>query len=117
VRQILIDDIRDFHIVDRIARTYADGIQALEHEGPWDVLWLDHDLGRDPSPALDRYWNGHDVLVWIEEHKEFMPRAVVCVSGNPSGRERIERGIQRMYGRTFTADDIREMEAGGADLS
>ncbi len=52
MRTLLIDDLREI-AVDRVARTFLDGIAALK-EGSWDLVLLDHDLG-DPNPRHTGY--------------------------------------------------------------
>lgn len=101
MRHLLIDDFRDFH-VDKIARTYLDGIEALKAE-KWDVLWLDHDLG---PMSGDRH--GAHIMDWLEEHPEHLPGMIICVSSNPPGRQYIERVVKRIYGRNFTYEDTKE---------
>jgi len=101
-KHLLIDDFRDFY-VDKICRTYDEGIKALSEE-PWDVLWLDHDLG----PMSGGKSGGH-VMDWLEEHPEHLPGFIVCVSDNPYGRQYIERVVKKLYGRTFTYEDTVEV--------
>jgi hypothetical protein len=97
-KHLLIDDFRDFY-VDKICRTYDEGIAALSSE-VWDVLWLDHDLG---PMSGDRH-GGH-VMDWLEEHPENLPGLIICVSSNPPGRQYIESVVKKIYGRTFTFKD------------
>jgi hypothetical protein len=61
MKTLLIDDLREI-AADRVPRTFSEGIQALR-EGPWDLLFLDHDLG-DPNPRH----TGYDILCWLEEN-------------------------------------------------
>lgn len=86
-RMLLIDDTRTIH-VDRTARTYDDGIVALRDEGPWDVLYLDHDLGEAKS--------GYDIANWLERNPQYRPMEVTLVTGNPVGRENIARALLAM---------------------
>jgi len=87
---LLIDDERTFDDATCIARNATDGIYELEHNGVWDKLYLDHDLGEDGT--------GYDVICWLEENPSFMPKEVVCVSANPPGRDRINVVIKKIYG-------------------
>ena len=96
-RHLLIDDIRTLNC-DKIARTYEEGIAALQEE-KWDVLWLDHDLGfmhygKDYSDEK----TGYDIMCWLEEHPEHLPGRIEIVSSNPVGRERIQRVKDKLYG-------------------
>ena len=86
MRTLAIDDTRDFDVT-RLERDYFGGIDALENDGPWDRLYLDHDLGFTDS---GEEWNGYCIMVWIEKHPEFAPKEIVCVSSNPVGIRRME---------------------------
>lgn len=76
-----------------IARTYTLGIQALQLMGPWDVLYLDHDLS---CPGLvEAEKTGYHVACWIEEqvHNQnlhLVPKNIICISSNPAGIQKIE---------------------------
>jgi hypothetical protein len=90
-RTLLIDDVRDLP-AQLIARTYDDGIRALELMGPWDVLLLDHDLSdADPTKTGSRLMN------WLEEHPQFLPNQIRLVTSNPVGRKYMEAVIERLY--------------------
>jgi hypothetical protein len=96
-RTLLIDDLRPFN-VNIIARTYVDGIWELRHHGPWDVLYLDHDLGNNSyDKHLDRDRTGYDVLCWLEEHKQFLPKKIVVVSDNAVGIQKMKQTIEILY--------------------
>lgn len=41
---LMIDDLRTIKGVE-VARNYREGLDYLQHGGPWDLLYLDHDLG------------------------------------------------------------------------
>ena len=90
MRTLLIDDIREFN-VNRIARSYDDGVCALLQEGPWDVLYLDHDLG-DEDPAK----TGYGIMCWFEQHPEYLPKKIEFVTGNQVGRVNMQRVKDRM---------------------
>lgn len=101
----MIDDTRDesnvSQRIDLIARTYWTGIAALEKMGPWDLLFLDHDLNSfEPGPTLERLGRertGYDVICFLEENPQFLPKEIRCISSNPAGRKRIEMVIQKLY--------------------
>ncbi len=95
IRELLIDDMRN-RDVDRIARTYDDGILALEKEGPWDVLYLDHDLG---CFSEGKEYTGYDVLCWIEAFPEFAPKKIELVTSNPAVRIKMLQTIEKIYER------------------
>jgi hypothetical protein len=90
IRELLIDDIRSLG-VDVIARTYDDGIKALKEMGPWDVLFLDHDLGCFDENG--REMTGRDIMKFLISNPQLAPKKIICVSGNPYGREYIESQI------------------------
>lgn len=94
IKTLLIDDMRNLK-ADKIARTYDDGIKALESE-QWDVLLLDHDLGCFDKNG--REWTGYDVMCWLETHLKYLPTCDIrVVSSNPAGRIRMESVINKLY--------------------
>lgn len=104
-RILLIDDARSLEQVHKhqsndsyiasIARDYFEGIRLLREEGPWDVLYLDHDLA---SFIEGKEKTGYDVICWLEENTEYLPlNGIYCVSSNPVGRQRIEQVIKKLY--------------------
>jgi hypothetical protein len=105
-RALVIDDIRnEDHIgLDTlhptqdilIARNYEMGKQALTHLGPWDILYLDHDLGEGK--------NGYQIIEWLEEqlfnnNLNFLPKELIVISSNPVGIEKINKGWQAIQAR------------------
>lgn len=91
MKTLLIDDMRDIK-VDRIARTYDDGIQALTNEGPWDILYLDHDLGEeDPKKT------GYGIINFLEANPDKLPGKIELVTSNPVGRKQMQTVIERLY--------------------
>ena len=89
-RTLLIEDLRDIKAT-RIARTYDDGIAALQEE-VWDVLYLDHDFGDN-----DPHKTGYGVICWLEANTEHLPRKIVLVTSNPVGRKQMETVIAKLY--------------------
>lgn len=90
MRVLLIDDVRDI-VADRVARTFDDGIAALQGE-KWDKVYLDHDLA-DPDPAK----TGYDILNWLEANPEHLPVEIFLVTQNPVGRQKMVLLIERLY--------------------
>jgi hypothetical protein len=81
-----------------IARTYTLGINALRFMGPWDVVYLDHDFG-DPDGKT-----GYHVICQMEEWAfdykfDLLPKDLICVSSNGSGRLNIESGWRSIKDR------------------
>lgn len=92
-RILLIDDLRDLPS-DRIARNFADGIYALQNDGPWDELLLDHDLASWDADHRER--TGYHIVLFLEANPEFRPRFVRLVTGNPVGRDNMARALEAM---------------------
>jgi len=91
VKTLLIDDLREIKAT-RVARTYDDGIHALVSEGPWDMLYLDHDFG-DPDPAK----TGYGIMKFLELNPELKPIKIVLVTSNPVGRKYMQMVIDKLY--------------------
>jgi len=100
MRSLLIDDCRSFS-VSVIARNYFEGVRQLQLNGPWDHLYLDHDLGGMGNdsfcPVKNREMTGYDVMCWLEEHPEFLPAKITLVTDNPVGRQKMQTIIDRLY--------------------
>lgn len=93
MRTLLIDDLRNIE-ADRVARTFDDGIVALRDEGPWDELFLDHDLG-DFVIGTER--TGEHIMKFLEENPQYLPGNIILVTANPVGRQRMEVIIKKLY--------------------
>lgn len=96
MRVLLIDDLRNIK-ADRVARTFEDGIKALAEEGPWDILYLDHDLGdEDPKHT------GYGIMCFLEEmyfngSPHLRPKEIRKVTSNPVGWNNIQMVINNLY--------------------
>jgi len=93
-RALLIDDMRNIR-ADYVARTFDDGVYALLNEGPWEILYLDHDLG-DPVP----YKTGYDIINFLEANPVLLPKKIILVTDNPVGRQKMQKVINRLYGKS-----------------
>ena len=104
---LLIDDLRDLdYVIDKylgksitgtigyIARTYEQGIEALKTTGPFDLLFLDHDLA---SFEGDREKTGYDVVCFLEANSELLPRKTILVTSNPVGRQKMQTVLDKLY--------------------
>lgn len=98
---LLIDDIRSEEMLrsmghraapTHIARTYDDAIKALSTEGPFDLVYLDHDLGEDEMAKT-----GYGVMNFLEANTEFLPGKIVLVTSNPVGRRQMQTVIEKLY--------------------
>ena len=94
MRILLIDDVRNLE-ADVIARNYNEGIKQLKFNGGWDLLMLDHDLAS--FDINNKETTGYDIMCWLEENNEFLPKKIICVSANPVGRDRINVVIDKLY--------------------
>jgi CheY-like chemotaxis protein len=65
-------------------RTAEDTIYQLIHHGPWDMVFLDHDLGGQQMVESGQ-GTGYEVAKWLSENKEFLPGCVIIHSYNPAG--------------------------------
>lgn len=102
MKTLLIDDLRAVDFVNQtwnvnvtdVARTFADGINALK-EGNIDTLLLDHDLA-----SFDEEGNeltGYKIMVFLEENPEFLPKRILLVTSNPVGRANMQRVIDKLF--------------------
>jgi len=99
---LLIDDLRSEDIIEitygkrptHVARDYDQGIKALKEEGPFDLLYLDHDLG-DYNKFVER--TGYDVMCFLEENPQFLPKEIVFVTANPVGRKKMMAVYRKLY--------------------
>lgn len=130
VRRLLIDDKRydkqDIYgipVCDVVVRNPLNGVLALIQMGSFDELYLDHDMGQgthirvgmnpgghfsihqidsgeDHLPFGDFEYSGYGVLCFLEEFKEFRPKAVILVTDNASARVKMSKALEAM-GYTF----------------
>lgn len=99
MKVLLIDDRRNMN-ADYIARTFEDGVYKLKTQ-KWDVLYLDHDLGKFKK-------SGYDVMLFLDNNREFIPKIILCISDSPGNKDQINGMIKDIYGRVF---DIRDVQA------
>lgn len=81
----------------RIARSYQEGIDALEQEA-WDLLVLDHDLADFSGPENEER-TGFHVLDWLGAHLDRLPEEIQLITDNGSRRLPMVTSIQRLYER------------------
>lgn len=102
MKTLLIDDARDVDFVNdtwcvtvtHIARTYGEGIRQLK-EGGIDLLLLDHDLACYDDDGNEL--TGYKVMLYLEEHPEYLPGRIVLVTSNPVGRDKMQTVIDKLY--------------------
>lgn len=104
MRILLIDDVRLPSYVQgtygidleataewHVAKNYEEGVSLLR-QGGWDMLCLDHDLGNETAKT------GYDVMCFLEENTQYLPKEIFIVSANPVGRKRMQQVIDKLYG-------------------
>ena len=110
MKVLLIDDLRQFDgeriktmyyrwspgDTIKIARSFKQGIDMLKNRGPWDLLLLDHDLGKKEGKPEK---NGYHIMCWLEEYTQYLPKDIKIVSDNPTGRKNMQVVINKLYGR------------------
>lgn len=101
MKVLLIDDMRTEEMLrmqglvimpTHTVRTYDDAILALRNEGPFDLVYLDHDLGEDEMSKT-----GYGLMNFLEANTEFLPGQIHIVSSNPVGRTQMQTVINRLY--------------------
>ena len=105
MRALVVDDQRIFaeypDYVWTHATTSQEGIEYLVVSGPWDEVWLDHDLGMESEGS------GYDLvqeLVMAFENGDLRPTDVLAPDGrvlvhsmNPAGAERMVQALTRYF--------------------
>lgn len=94
-RTLVVDDNRVLRHEDEFddevsyALTSAAALRELQNSVPYDVIWLDHDLGGDDTtlPVVD----------WLVQNPIRGPEYVVVHTQNPVGRKRIIQALERLY--------------------
>jgi len=95
-RILAIDDMRECKGATVLARTYQEGMDCLFKLGPWDELWIDHDLGhKDPSGGREK--TGYDILCSLEAlwpvHRV---DTIILLTSNASGRLRMIQVMEQL---------------------
>lgn len=93
MKTLLIDDLRNIP-ADIVARNYDAGIEALRDQGPFDLLYLDHDLG-DYAHGVEK--TGYDIMLFLEENPQYLPKEIKLVTSNPVGRRKMQVVIDKLY--------------------
>jgi len=97
---LVIDDYKNIK-ADYIARTFEDGVRKLRSE-KWDLLYIDHNLGEFKK-------SGYDIMVFLKENKQYIPKMIICISDSPDGELLINGMIKDIYGRTFNNQEVSEL--------
>ena len=79
-RVLVIDDQREFPEADYVAKTAQEGKHQLEHNGPWHLLLLDHDL--NSYTEFSKEITGYDIMCWLEENPQFLPKSIALITSN-----------------------------------
>jgi hypothetical protein len=97
MRVLAIDDTRELPEAHVLARNYDEGLLQLERNGPWDLLLLDHDLASFDKDGREK--TGYDIMCWLEQNVDKLPKKIECVSANPVGRARIVALSVKLYAK------------------
>lgn len=92
---LLIDDQRnpnDLGCECVIARTFDEGLAALQEGESYTLLLLDHDLG-DPDPKK----TGWDLLCWLEEHSKHIPERIKIITNNGAVFQKMQKLADKLY--------------------
>ena len=68
------------------AKTVSEAISALDKDGPFEYIFLDHDLG-DQIMVPSGPGTGYEVAQWLERHPEKQALHIILHSFNPDGRK------------------------------
>lgn len=95
-RILAIDDMRVCKGATVVARTYQTGMDLLFKMGPWDELWIDHDLGCFDESGREK--TGYDILCSLEAlWPTTRVDTIVMLTSNPAGRLKMEQVIQKLF--------------------
>jgi hypothetical protein len=87
-RILAIDDMRECKGATVLARTYQEGLDLLFKMGPWDELWIDHDLASYDAEGREK--TGYDILCHLEAlWPTTRVDTIVLLTSNSSGRLRM----------------------------
>lgn len=92
MRVLVVDDLRSFPFAAVYARD-ASGAVGLLKTGPWDQVWLDHDLGDgiDIGPVIDLLC---ERAVWDDP---VQVGQIVVHTSNPGQGDMMVRVLRRFY--------------------
>lgn len=93
-----------------VVATSKRAIELLNHpDHPWDVLFLDHDLGGKVMQESGEN-TGYEVACWLEEHPERQPKIIGVHSFNPAGREKMLQALPNAYSTVGIWDDRESLQ-------
>ena len=85
--------------------TAAAAIDILEHDGPFDLVHLDHDLGGETYAESSRADTGFEVVRWIVREKPTIPEIVVHSRNAPAGHRMTATLRKAGYAARYQAFD------------
>lgn len=98
LRILILDDSAERHqafamrlignVVEHV-ETAREAIYQLDRHGPWDVVFLDHDLAGTELVASGP-GTGYEVAQWIAEHEDKRPKCVILHTYNPVGAKNMK---------------------------
>lgn len=65
-------------------------ITSLENNVPYDIIFLDHDLGAAEGPGLPDPGTGYEVAKWLAEHPDKQPKMIILHTLNPIGAKNMK---------------------------
>jgi CheY-like chemotaxis protein len=74
-----------------------DAIGTLEENDPFDVIFLDHDLGGETMVQSGK-GTGYEVAQWLVDNPDKMAQFVILHSLNPTGRLNMLEVLTDAYG-------------------
>ena len=101
-RRLVIDDVRVFKPVEGMETVHClkaeEGLEQLYDNGPWDQVWLDHDLGWDHISGTYLV----EMILWMKddgiepEVDQWFVHSANMVSGDMMWRRLIQAGYPVM---------------------
>lgn len=97
VKRLVIDDVRVFIFhVTHYARNNQDAMIAIRDMGPWDEVWLDHDLGSSFNENETIYPTLMMILEAAFYGSPFQLGTCYIHTDNPVGRDMLN-GLSKYY--------------------
>lgn len=97
--QVIVGE-RSWNGVVRHVHTYSTAVDALNEPKPWEILFLDHDLGEEDqmcAPGVNnKLLTGTDLANFIIKN-QVPAKMIVLHSFNPVGRNSMSKILQNNY--------------------
>ena len=76
------------------AKTVSEAISALGKDGPFEYIFLDHDLA-DQTMVPSGPGTGYEVAQWLAQHPEKQAPNIILHSFNPDGRKAMASALPK----------------------